>query len=201
MNRAQGLLQKRCQYCKKVLEGSGQLSRHVAHSEYCRQQWETELGKLPQLRAPQKELNDKVKQIDGFELEEVAVEIDQDDYVLPAPYTSEGEIEVQAEWPVRRSVDIVSENEDNPVDDAYHYTRWTEEYPGRVAEASGTAKTRFDEWQEEQMFTGVSKWSPFTNEEEWELAQWLLKNVGQSAIDDYLKLPSVSVSNCMNGHH
>ena len=44
------------------------------------------------------------------------------------------------------------------------------------------------------MLTGASKWSPFKNEDEWELAQWLLKNVGQSAIDEYLKLPSVSSS-------
>ena len=34
--------------------------------------------------------------------------------------------------------------------------------------------------------------SPFADEEEWELVKWLMKNVGQTKADDFLKLPIVS---------
>ena len=47
--------------------------------------------------------------------------------------------------------------------------------------------------QEEQVKNGVDPWAPFKDEEEWELGQWLITNVGQNAMDKYLKLPIVSV--------
>ncbi|KAF9562392.1 hypothetical protein CPC08DRAFT_797291, partial [Agrocybe pediades] len=48
--------------------------------------------------------------------------------------------------------------------------------------------TTFEIWREEQSINNTSEWSPFASEEEWELAQWLMKSVGQTAVDDYLKL-------------
>jgi hypothetical protein len=41
---------------------------------------------------------------------------------------------------------------------------------------------------------GGHEWGPFNNEEEWQLAEWLIKNVGQKQTDAYLKLPIVSGS-------
>jgi hypothetical protein len=35
------------------------------------------------------------------------------------------------------------------------------------------------------------KWGPFADEEEWGLAEWLIKNVGQTQTDKFLKLPIV----------
>ena len=40
---------------------------------------------------------------------------------------------------------------------------------------------------------GDDPWAPFKDKEEWELAQWLITNVGQNATDKYLKLPIVSL--------
>ena len=39
---------------------------------------------------------------------------------------------------------------------------------------------------------GLDPWAPFSNEEEWQLARWLMKNVGQSKTDEFLRLPIVS---------
>jgi hypothetical protein len=36
-----------------------------------------------------------------------------------------------------------------------------------------------------------SHWGPFENEEEWGLAEWLIRNVGQKQTDTFLKLPIV----------
>jgi hypothetical protein len=46
--------------------------------------------------------------------------------------------------------------------------------------------------QREQKENGTSKWGPFEDQEEWELAEWLSKNVGQKQTDAFLKLNIVS---------
>ena len=50
----------------------------------------------------------------------------------------------------------------------------------------------FEQIRKEQQETGSSKWGPFKDQDEWELAEWLLKNVGQKQTDDFLKLNIVS---------
>ncbi|KAG1858327.1 hypothetical protein C8R48DRAFT_748782 [Suillus tomentosus] len=41
----------------------------------------------------------------------------------------------------------------------------------------------------EQEALGLDPWAPFANEEEWHLVKWLIARVGQTAIDEFLKLP------------
>jgi len=43
----------------------------------------------------------------------------------------------------------------------------------------------------EQEESGTLWWGPFDSEEEWELAEWLIRNVGQKQTDTFLKLPIV----------
>jgi hypothetical protein len=40
---------------------------------------------------------------------------------------------------------------------------------------------------------GEDKWAPFCNKEEWGLAEWLVKSLGQTRMDEILKLPIVSL--------
>ena len=51
--------------------------------------------------------------------------------------------------------------------------------------------TQFENWLAEQLREGKNPWEPFVSKEEWALTQWLIKNVGQKATDDYLKLQMV----------
>ena len=72
--------------------------------------------------------------------------------------------------------------------------RYRVSYPdGDTAEILGKGKTRFQQWQEEKSLHGENNWAPFENQKEWDLAQWLMKNVGQKSIDEYLKLPIISL--------
>ncbi|KAG1789923.1 uncharacterized protein HD556DRAFT_1446500 [Suillus plorans] len=41
----------------------------------------------------------------------------------------------------------------------------------------------------EQEALGLDPWAPFADEEEWALVKWLISRVGQTAIDEFLKLP------------
>ncbi|EIW86022.1 hypothetical protein CONPUDRAFT_45251 [Coniophora puteana RWD-64-598 SS2] len=52
-------------------------------------------------------------------------------------------------------------------------------------------KTMFEDIRDEQVALGLDPWAPFADNAEWELASWLFKRVGKTAIDDFLKLPIV----------
>ncbi|KAG5649098.1 hypothetical protein H0H81_006309, partial [Sphagnurus paluster] len=78
------------------------------------------------------------------------------------------------------------------IDDPHSKNRFVHPYPRPVATPLQQGNTQFGQWKEAQEASGESAWAPFENQEEWDLAQWLIKTVGQTSIDEYLKLPIVS---------
>lgn len=56
----------------------------------------------------------------------------------------------------------------------------------------GPSKTTFERIRDDQILTGCEVLGPFADEEEWELAKWLIKNVGHNQTEAFLKLPIVS---------
>jgi hypothetical protein len=69
-----------------------------------------------------------------------------------------------------------------------------EEYPTerKAGAAWGKDQPSFVQIQREQQENSTSKWGSFKDQEEWELAEWLSKNVGQKQTDAFLKLNIVS---------
>lgn len=69
-----------------------------------------------------------------------------------------------------------------------------EEYPTerKAGAAWGNDHPLFVQIQKEQQESRTSKWGPFKDQDEWELAEWLSKNVGQKQTDAFLKLNIVS---------
>ncbi len=59
--------------------------------------------------------------------------------------------------------------------------------------AYSRGKTSFEKIHDEQILTGAEVLGPFKDDEEWELAKWLIKNVGHTAAEEFLKLPMVHV--------
>ena len=70
--------------------------------------------------------------------------------------------------------------------------RFSEPYPRSIANPIGYQMTRFEMLREEAKTNGKQPWEPFSSQDEWELARWLINNVNQKATDKYLKLPMVS---------
>ena len=70
--------------------------------------------------------------------------------------------------------------------------RFSEPYPRSIASPIVFQKTRFEKQREEEKVNGKPPWQPFSSQDEWELAKWLIDNVNQKATDKYLKLPMVS---------
>ena len=76
-----------------------------------------------------------------------------------------------------------------PDDEGY----WVEEFlPGKEAGATfGASKMTFTAIQDEQVLRGGEVWGPFRDEDEWQLAKWLIKNVGHNQTEEFLKLSAV----------
>jgi len=73
-----------------------------------------------------------------------------------------------------------------------HGGRYAEAFPAPAGESFGERATLFEALKGQQNIEGESRWAPFKDRDEWELAEWLMKNVGQNKTDEFLKLPIVS---------
>jgi hypothetical protein len=94
------------------------------------------------------------------------------------------------ELPNRRT--SVEEVEDDSEEVPGRYGRDYE--PDEAAHPLGGGQTAFERLREEQTEAGLGSkpWAPFEDEEEWDLAQFLIKEVSQTAADQFLKLSIVS---------
>ncbi|THG92766.1 hypothetical protein EW026_g8251 [Hermanssonia centrifuga] len=88
--------------------------------------------------------------------------------------------------PIEESPSRGATVEDEPDDE--DIARFVRYYPSPVAQVLRRGESTFEEWRRVNEKDGRPRWAPFANEEEWKLAHWLLKNVGQNKIDEFLKL-------------
>ena len=68
--------------------------------------------------------------------------------------------------------------------------RWAQEFDGAVEEF-GEEKTIFEQMRERQEAMCEPAVAPFVDEDEWDLARWLMKNGMQTATDEFLKMKRV----------
>ena len=185
-----------CGFCHNRVPTIDGMKRHYARAAECRKKFQAEIGKsivtvfddeIPN-NAPEQPPSPEAHLSDNESLPADDVPIAGDDFI-PRPMhvrsstpenTSSGQQSKRA-W--------VEEVED---EEAPKVGRYTQEYPSRVADTLGSDKTKFEKIRDDQKTEGIEPHAPFADEEEWELVQWLMKNVGQTKADDFLKLPIVS---------
>lgn len=70
---------------------------------------------------------------------------------------------------------------------------YIEEFPAELGAGAvwGEDRPFFEKVWHKQQENGLSMWGPFEDKEEWELAKWLVSNVGQKQIDAFLNLKIV----------
>jgi hypothetical protein len=69
--------------------------------------------------------------------------------------------------------------------------RFPMKYPGGAAEVLGEGKTEFERLRDKQEAAGSTPHEPFEDQDEWELAEWLMKRANKTGIEEFLKLPIV----------
>lgn len=71
---------------------------------------------------------------------------------------------------------------------------WIEDYPGNAGRTEAAAgETSFERHDKARKAAGDSLWAPFEDEQEWQLAHWLVTSgLTQTDIETFLKLDIVS---------
>lgn len=189
----------RCPYCQKCTPTAVGVKRHISLSSKCFNAWQVELtrkkvGTVFDIHAKPDSRNRAPMEDITYENEDdqpsdVDMDIDLPGFMpIPASNSPDPAI-VLPDVPTQRRQAPAEVCDKNYI---RQKERWSESYPGGAAEILGQTKTLFEKWQDAHITNKTSEWAPFQDQHEWDLAQWLMKNIGQTSIDEYLKLPIVS---------
>jgi hypothetical protein len=198
----------RCGFCGKALPNASALNKHIKRTVACNKASHQEFGtyvaniwNAPQAPAaglsgfssePAPEMvgppMPEVIQGDS-ETSEPDDQLDQDlEAILdiPEPPAPSPPPQAPSTNPYRTTIEEI------PDEDA-HSKSHIEYFPeDRKAGAGwGYDVPLFESIRREQEESGTSQWGPFNSKEEWELAEWLIRNVGQKQTDAFLKLSIV----------
>ena len=180
----------KCVYCRKALPTLKGLRSHITQSKSCRDA----LRRITKKRSPTKKSTDEDSDISN-----TSEPMDQDEPMLFNP--SQIDVSDSNQYDLTGSSanghhqhDRRARVEEIEDEEAGTQSRWIKDYPRPAGTLGQSAQSYFEMVREEQKKNGDSPWAPFKDEEEWELVQWLITNVGQNATDKYLKLPIVSPS-------
>jgi hypothetical protein len=185
----------RCNFCLKELVKQKHVQLHIQNSPKCRAAFKEEAER----RLSRAEMSQQTRPINPAEQLELNTQTSEnwddlseepDTLFIPAPRRARSPDELPSEAPDSKRTRVTVEE----VEDEDAPRRYAEEYPERVADILGMGKTKFEEIREEQIQMGFENnpCAPFDDEEEWELARWLAKQVSQTATEEFLKLPIVS---------
>ena len=91
-------------------------------------------------------------------------------------------------------------DEDAEIADEESTTYYIEEFPGNLGGGAVWEEDVpfFEKIWLDQQENGTSRWGPFDNQDEWELAQWLVRNVGQKQINALLNMNIVSFNHFLS---
>ena len=167
----------RCEYCGKAFETRRAVNHHISASRSCSRDWRNDFIKNDNpspspKRLKKGSLTDMEGELEGNldVFEGVA-----DDFDMPSP-------------PRRASVE--EDEGEGGRGNTYPTSitdRFIESYPGKAGEGLRRTKTQFEVWLKNQREEEKIPWFLFA----WALTKWLLKNVGQTSTDEFLKLAIV----------
>ena len=97
---------------------------------------------------------------------------------------------------LERATAVAEDVPDNKDVTSINRDHYIEEFPEEYLAGAtwGCCKPLFESLDEEQKREEGSRWAPFEDEDDWELAEWLIQNARQNQTDAFLKLLIVRVS-------
>lgn len=179
-----------CPVCAFIAKNQGGLRSHLRQKPACQAEidhWNApaaiETHKHP--RNPTPSMNNSPDSSDN--------ESNVEPYTIPDfPIPASEPPSPTAPEPKRRRTTVEdAPEEDNPE----HLQSWIEDFPfdaGSVIEERGAQETMFEELKRKLREAGQEMWSPFKDNEEWDVARWLMTSgLSQKEIEKFLKLTSV----------
>jgi hypothetical protein len=173
-----------CKYCGKLFRTSAGKKRHVQQTQTCSIQWREELGQFS-MNVFDLEDGDAPRTVD------LGSDIDCDSIPDIGDTLGSETDAYQVDMSQSPGVHVEEVAEEDGLTGTNVY--YVEKYPeqGHAGAVYGKADTRFEKIKQAEVNVGGHKWGPFEDNEEWELAEWLIKNVGQGQTDAFLKLQIV----------
>ena len=174
-----------CNYCLRAFPVAEALRRHHGQPGLCRTQHQLALRNLRNpswvpLPSPSVEPNQPLSLEPDTPMDIDTPAGDPNDTGPEAGFEEE---EVEACRPTV-SVEEVEDEEDG---------YYVQDFPSmhQAGAKLHAAPTLFQTIRDNQVLQGAEVLGPFESEEEWELAKWLIKNVGHTQAETFLKLPIV----------
>ncbi|KAJ7100312.1 Zn-finger domain-containing protein [Mycena crocata] len=199
---------QRCPYCFAPQPSRSAINRHISKKPACQQKWRESLGIVvsvtreesedPEIPPEPAETPPRAASPMFFSRDSEEQDNDEVEDFVPPPRTKSPEPLAAPSDPQSRRATVEEVLDD---DDPQNFSRYVEAFPGeesfpghesfvgRSAEIHGQGETVFERMHADQTAEGSGRHAPFSDGEEWDLANWLSKNVSQTATDAYLKLP------------
>ena len=177
----------RCGFCLKELLNAKHVRLHIANTRKCRKAQVRETERRSQ--SPPVDSSSDANA--GNFPDPNSMVADDMDAFAGHDYISSERVATNDARTRNQSHPVESED----VEDEDAPGRYAEEYnPTDVAHILRKLQTPFDTLKDDQRNAGLGEqpWAPFKDEEEWELAQFLIEDVSQRAANKYLKLLIVS---------
>ncbi|KAJ6457133.1 hypothetical protein C8R47DRAFT_1328555 [Mycena vitilis] len=181
-----------CAFCKVNFPNGSVRRRHQMQSPDCKAKAEARLGtRLENLSSRRRRPATKVPPSALPSSEELAAILD--DIPLedaPPPPPPPGADDATEEPDQDASIPAQPSQAPRPGERAqYHQTPEEKLYAGAT---HGSGKTTFELIRDEEVLQGGTVLGPFRDDDEWQLAKWLIKNVGHTATEEFLKLLAIA---------
>ncbi|KAI6027895.1 hypothetical protein PISMIDRAFT_18051 [Pisolithus microcarpus 441] len=184
----------RCDYCLKPISTLAGVKQHIAQSAACQQQWNWEWNRALEHMASTTSVDNEDQIDDDLDNAPGVTSNGYDGDNLNIP---DGPL-VQWLWTYAKADPLHPPSRHALVEDDFEDEsalakggRFIEQYMEVATQILGSRPMVFEDMEKAENASSGSQWAPFHNEEEWELAHFLMKNVGQTKIDDFLKLSLV----------
>jgi hypothetical protein len=179
-----------CEFCGRILSSSKGVKNHQSQTPECAEALEKLIHSY---NITAYDIDD-----DGENLDPVTIHSQsQPDHAQSRspvfePYMEDIEENVDPPNSPSRSASV--EDVDDDDDHRRFIEPFPEEFQAGVPINGNLQKTEFEKMRDELEAGGYSSESfgPFVDHDDWELAEWLTRNIGQTAIDEYLQLHVVS---------
>lgn len=169
---------KQCGFCSKHLPTTAGVKRHIRQSEQCRRAWEAWIVTVDPSADPA-----------GSDVED-STPTAAAGQALEPPFDGLEAVDVVNDMPADDNLNPYRARVED-VPDSDELVRWVRAYPGPAGEVLSSGECTFERWRRENREAKRAHWHPFASEKEWELGRWLVKNVGQNQIEEFLKLTAV----------
>ncbi|KAI0722800.1 hypothetical protein C8Q76DRAFT_793807 [Earliella scabrosa] len=172
-----------CLHCGDLFTAQGKLARHIGNTPACRTYYDT-------LSSERAVADENPAQSLSEPADQRVEDIEQTYPHIPVEHPSLTNLHAPPSPPLAPQSKRPRVTVEEVCDEDEEDQRWVHEvFPGRAGESLGLASTYFEAHRAAQQARNEHPHTPFADEDEWGLVQWLTTRTTQTGVDEWCKLP------------